>query len=127
MPKALSTVSAMSYSMPRPSVKKRTNVSVSRKSNKISLVSFLTFLLLIGTFVFYLYLNVQLVEANFDLKDIEKNLEKTEIENQKLEAQIGESVSMQKLQVVAQESKLERAKDVRFVEVAKPGNLSLER
>lgn len=126
MPRALSTVSTMHYSIVKSSSKKKT-IPVSRANNKVFGISLFLFILLISGFVFYLYLNVQLVEANFDLKDVEKNLEKTEIENQKLEAQIGESVSMQKLQVVAQESKLERAKDVRFVEVVSPGNLTLER
>mgnify|MGYP007030177916 CR=1 FL=1 len=127
MPRALSTVSTMHYSITRPRARKqKAYINQKTRSNTFG-VSLVLFIFFMATFVFYLYLNIQLVEANFGLKEMEKKLEEAEIENQNLEAQIGEALSIKKLQEVAQESKLEKAQDIRFVEIKTPGNLSMEK
>lgn len=119
----------MHYSVVRTSAKRRRAlVKVNNRiNNKVFWTSLIITISLIGVFIFYLYLNIQLVEANFDLKEIKAKLKKIEVNSQRLEDQIGESVSIQKLQETAQELKLERAVDIRFVEIEKPDSLSLEK
>ncbi len=126
MPRALSAVSTIRYSISGSEPKRKVVYFESKRSSTFGVALFLS-ILFIGTFIFYLYLNVQLVEANFNLKDIEKKLELSEVESQNLEAQIGETLSMKKLQEIAKESNLEKAQDIRFVELKTPGSLSMEK
>ena len=125
MPRALSTISVINYSAKKSRVTKSyTSQSKNRRVFRFSL--FLSFLLL-GVIILNLYLNLQLVEANFNLKEVAKKIEKTEAKTQNLESQIVSSHSIDKIKKAAKDLKLVEAKNVEFVKISKTGSLSLEK
>jgi len=134
MPRALSIKSSMACPRAKNYRKKsiwrqvfaRKKRNSRTKGNNIFTISFFISLLTIACFAFFLYLNLQLVESNFNLREKEKELSRLEGETKKLEIQVGEVFSIQELKERSEELDLVRAEDIRYLEADKKGNLSLE-
>ncbi|MCD6094882.1 hypothetical protein J7J39_03205 [bacterium] len=111
MPQALSVTSSITYSKKRV----KTRRILKRKEGRCHLPVFFVSFLIILCFFSYLYLNLKMVEINFDLRDKEKELIKLEQDIERLNSQIKEFTSLDKLQEAAKELKLVRANDVRYL------------
>lgn len=129
MPRALSTVSVINYSVSRASRRKKisSHTLATQKKNKVLPCSLIIFLILLGAFFFNLFLNINLVEANFQLREVEDSLGKIETETQNLESQIVQSVSIDRIRGAAQNLNLVKTENIKFVKIPNIGNLSLER
>lgn len=129
MPQALSTVSVIS----RPINKHQKNGSSSTRTavvvlnKKVFRISLFLCILFLGTMIFYLYLNLQLVEANFNLRKIVEKSTEVETKTQALESEIIENASIKRIKAAADKLKLVEAKNVRFVKLSEVGSLSLEK
>ena len=95
------------------------------KNNVFTLSFFLSFFL-ITCFTFFLYLNLQLVENNFNLREKEKEFNALEGEIKKLEIQVGEVFSIQELKEKSKELNLVKAEDIRHLGTKEAESLSLE-
>jgi cell division protein FtsL len=125
MARALSSVSAINYPIhPRVASQKRIHSSV-RSKNKTFWVSLLMSIVFVSTLVFYLSLNIQLVEANFELKSTENKLEQIDVKTQEIESQIVGSLSIEKIRLAAKNLKLVKAENIKFVRISDIGNLSM--
>lgn len=130
MPRALSTISIINYSVSKSPKRKKIDshtLVVSQKKNRVFLFSLIICIVLTGVFFFNLFLNVKLVESNLKLKEVEYKLGKIETETQNLESQIIQSFSIDKTRGVAKKLNLVEAENIKFVKIPKFGNLSLER
>lgn len=135
MPQALSTVSIISHSITKNHSKKRKakirtsamSSKISTKEKKIFRTSLIFCILFVGMVTFYLYLNLQLVEANFSLREVSKEAEKVESEIQALESAVVRGSSIDNIKKLAKDLDLKEAQNVRFVQISETGTLSLER
>jgi cell division protein FtsL len=126
MPRALSIASSITYSRTKASTGLKRRRHFQEKRGRALFLSFFVSLLILGFFIFYLYLNIQLVELNFNLKEKEGEIKALETEIQKLESQINKSLSIERLRGVATDLDLVSAEDVRYLEPKKTGSLSME-
>ena len=130
MPQALSTVSITNYTMKKSRAKrkkrtaKNTSISYNRRVFRLSSIVFLLF---VGVVIFNLYLNLQLVEASFSLREISKKAEKIESETQSLETQIVSTITIERIKQAAESLDLQEVKNARFVKIPETGSLSLEK
>lgn len=106
---------------------KRRNASRRTRINKTFFGSALIMFLIIGCFAFYLYLSLQLVEANFSLKEKEQVLQDIEVESQALEIQVSSILSIKELRIIAEKLGLTKVEDVRYLEPEEDASLSLEK
>ena len=129
MPRALSTISVINYSVSKTSRRKKASLHTltAQKKSKVFPFSLILCFVLLGAFFFNLSLNINLVEANFELKEVEDSLAKIETETQNLESQIVQSVSIERIRGAAENLNLVKAENIKFVKIPNIGNLSLER
>ena len=129
MPQALSTVSVISRPVSRrkKSRSSSVNAAVIIPNKKVFRISLFLCILFLGMTIFYLYLNLQLVEANFNLRNIVEKSTEVETKTQALESAIIENVSIKRIKETADKLKLVEAKNVRFVKLSEVGSLSLEK
>ncbi|HOK35309.1 MAG TPA: hypothetical protein PLL80_01075 [Candidatus Pacearchaeota archaeon] len=80
--------------------------------------------LLIGCFVFYLYLAIEMVEVNFTLREKEKKLALLEEENKEIENQIRQALSLGEMEKKAKELALVKADNIQYLQFSQIGNLS---
>lgn len=131
MPQALAKVSTVRYSTYHRRKKSSYSLSKTYSSDKsrkkiFRLSLFFSFLLL-GIFIYNLYLNLLLVNINFNLKNIQEKSEDVEIQVQNLESRLIGMTSVDNLKKLAKSLKLVEAKEIKFVKVSVPGGLSLEK
>ena len=134
MPRTLSIKPSIVYSKTKCFQKKgiwrRLFVRKKRNSrteeNNFFVLSFFISLLIIICFAFFLYLNLQLVESNFNLREKEKELSRFKSETEKLEIQVGGIFSIQEIRERSKELDLVKAEDIRYLETDKKESLSLE-
>lgn len=94
--------------------------------SNFSLSLFLSFLIA-AFFSFYLYLNLDIVKINFDLRTKEEEIRNLEKEAKKLETYLNEPLSLETLDKKAEELGLIRAGDIRYLEGDEDKTLSLEK
>jgi len=122
MPQSLSVISYINY----PKYLLRKKKKILKKTNWISLGSFVLSLLIIGCFVFYLYMEMCLVEMNFDLRKKEEEVGALENETKQLESKIGNTLSIEELKKKVQDLKLTKANEIRYLRLKGTPTLSLE-
>jgi len=125
MPRALQATSTKAR-LRRKVVKSKRRKSSNGDRGSVSLFSFFLLMLIMGFFSFYLYLNVQLVELNFDLKERDVKIESLEAGIQKVESRIGNSLSIEDLRSVANNLNLVDVENVRYLEPGSVPSASLQ-
>jgi len=121
MPQTLSIISYISS--PRKIVKK--GKKFFRELNQVFVGSLVLTLLTAACFGFYLYMNLELVEMNFKIREEEEALADVEDEIKQLDSRVGNSLSIEELEKKVQELKLTRADDIRYMKVKVTPSLSL--
>ena len=127
MPRALLIAPSITYSKTKASSSLKKGRNLQEKRGRVFIFSLFVSLLMLGFFIFYLYLNIQLVELNFNLKEKEGEIKALETEIQKLESQVNKSLSIERLRGLAIKLDLVNAEDVRYLEPKEISNLSLEK
>lgn len=122
MPQALSII----YPKTKTFFKAKKKKASKGKKNKIFVGSLLNFILISGFFFLYLYLNLQVVEINFNLREGEKELRLLENEIKQLEVKLGNFLSLAELEKRVRKFGLVKADDVRYLKIEKVGSLTLE-
>lgn len=129
MPQALSKVSTIRYtSYKKPAQRAKRQSKIYIKNNKKVFGWSLFFLfLLVGLFVYNLYLNLQLVDINFSLRDYSKKGEELTVNLQNLQSKIVGITSLENIKKATTSLKLETVKNIKFVKIPSSGSLSLEK
>lgn len=134
MPRALS-IKQISYSRSRSAGRKNTRRRLSgkrkktfqTKENNVLFLSFFLSFFVVACFAFFLYLNLQLVENNFNLREKEQKLSALKGDVKKLEIQIGETLSINELREISEDLNLAKAENIRYLGAEEAENLSLEK
>jgi len=125
MPRALQARSTKTR-LKRKAVKSKRRKPFNGGRGRVSLFSFFLLTLIMGFFSFYLYLNIQLVELNFDLKERDVKIESLEAGIQKVESRIGDSLSIEDLRAIANNLNLVDVENARYLEPGSVPSASLE-
>lgn len=98
-----------------------------KKANPwLSIASFLLLVFTLFVFAFYLYLNLKITQINFLLEEQERKKAELEIRYQKLEAELAETLSLEKLRDPIEEFKLTKPSELHSLSIAKVPALSLK-
>ena len=100
---------------------------INKKKNPILKFSLFVFIITIAIFSFYLFLSIQLVEMNYSLGDREEELAMLENDIKGIESQISSSFSIKELNDYADNLKLTKAKDIRYLKTEVLTNVSLKK
>lgn len=134
MPQALPKVSTMRCSIyqgyqGRKKLSRAVSKSYSfeKSMRKVFRWSLFFSFVLLGIFIYNLYLNLQLVDINFSLKNTKDKSQDIEIQVQNLESKLIGMTSIGNLKRLANSLKLVEAKEIKFVKISIPGSLSFEK
>lgn len=124
---SMNSISTISVAKNRTVRKKALNSAQKKSKSQGKFVSafsiFLT-VFIIGCFIVYIYLALEMVNINFSLRAKEEVLASLQEENKNLETQIRESFSLQKLEEKAKDLQLVKANDIRYLQFSQGGSLS---
>lgn len=129
MPQALSKVSTVRYtSYKKTALKAKGCKKINTRANKkIFGWSLFFFCLLISLFIYNLYLNLQLVDINFNLRDYSKKAEEFAVNLQNLQSKVVGITSLENIKKATKSLNLETVKNIKFVKIPSTGSLSLEK